>query len=337
MVKKYCIWNNKGGVGKTFLSYLIATEYAKLHPEEDVIVVDMCPQSNISEMLLGGDGKGQANLEKLFDEGLTIAKYIENRYKKGKDSLLGTETSFFVNVREFNKKLPTNLILVPGDINLDICSILISEWGNSSLRLAWKKSRFVLNELLQSYIQNSNQDRKKTIFIDCNPSFSPYTELAIVASDRLIVPCTADHASIRGLSNVFRLLYEFNSNGDDIISFAEKAKNENIVLPKLFRIILNKSRSHDKNASKAFLAIKDSMAKKMKALRKQNPQWFVDETNDIPNIKDGNTLAAVLNYEGALLSNVTVGKHSVYGKPVQIDERQKRALMKGISDLVATL
>jgi cellulose biosynthesis protein BcsQ len=26
---KYCIWNNKGGVGKTFLTYAIATEYAK--------------------------------------------------------------------------------------------------------------------------------------------------------------------------------------------------------------------------------------------------------------------------------------------------------------------
>ncbi len=337
MVKKYCIWNNKGGVGKTFLSYLIATEYAKLHSEEDIIVVDMCPQSNISEMLLGGDGKGQSNLEVLFNSGITIARYIENRYKKGRDSLLGSESSFFVNVREYNKKLPSNLLLVPGDTNLDICSILISEWGNSSLRSAWKKSRLILNELLQSFIQNSNQNRGKTVFIDCNPSFSSYTELAISASDRLIIPCTADHASIRGLCNVFRLLYEFDSNGDDIVSFAEKAKDHNIVLPKLFRIILNKSRSHDRNASKAFLAIKDSIAKSMKMLRKQNPRWFVDESNDIPNIKDGNTLAAVLNYEGALLSDVKIGKHSVYGKPVQIDDRQKRALLKGISEFVHTL
>ena len=337
MIKKYCIWNNKGGVGKTFLTYLIATEYAKAHSDEDIIVVDMCPQSNISEMLLGGDGKGQNNLEKLHDKEITIAKYIQNRYKKGRDSLLGTESSFFVNVNTYNKKLPQNLTLVPGDTNLDICSILISEWGGSYLRHAWKNSRMLLKELLDSYILNSNQSRNKVVFIDCNPSFSPYTELAIVASDRLIIPCTADHASIRGLCNVFALLYEFNVDGDDIISFAENAKNENVILPKLFRIVLNKSRSHDKNASKAFLAIKDSMLKSMKGLRKINPQRFVDNSDEILNIKDGNTLAAVLNYEGAVLTDVKIGKHNIYGKPVQIDERQKKALLKGISDFVKIL
>ena len=32
-MKRYCIWNNKGGVGKTFLTYLLATEYAEKNPE----------------------------------------------------------------------------------------------------------------------------------------------------------------------------------------------------------------------------------------------------------------------------------------------------------------
>ena len=56
---RYCIWNNKGGVGKIFLTYCLAVEYAAKHPNKAVAVVDACPQSNISEMLLGGDGAGE--------------------------------------------------------------------------------------------------------------------------------------------------------------------------------------------------------------------------------------------------------------------------------------
>ena len=61
-MKRCCVWNNKGGVGKTFLTYILATEFAKKNV--DVVVVDMCPQGNVSEMLLGGDGIGQDNMEK---------------------------------------------------------------------------------------------------------------------------------------------------------------------------------------------------------------------------------------------------------------------------------
>jgi len=61
--KKYVIWNNKGGVGKTTLTYLLSTEYAKRVKDYNIIVIDMCPQTNISEMLLGGNGKGEKTLK----------------------------------------------------------------------------------------------------------------------------------------------------------------------------------------------------------------------------------------------------------------------------------
>ena len=98
---KYCIWNNKGGVGKTFLTYLLATEYSKKHPDKEVIVVDMCPQANVSEILLGGNGIGQANLESCFSKDLTIASYIKKRFSDSKSSLLGSETTYFIKVNDF--------------------------------------------------------------------------------------------------------------------------------------------------------------------------------------------------------------------------------------------
>lgn len=55
--ESYVIWNNKGGVGKTTLTFHIATEYAKQHQTENgapvnVLVIDLCPQANVSMALL---------------------------------------------------------------------------------------------------------------------------------------------------------------------------------------------------------------------------------------------------------------------------------------------
>ncbi|HAH8928869.1 TPA: ParA family protein, partial [Escherichia coli] len=93
---KYLVWNNKGGVGKTFLTYNLAVEFAISHPDQDVVVIDSCPQSNVSEIILGGNGTGEENLNKLRDRNVTIAGYIKERFSKSPLSRLGNESSYFV-------------------------------------------------------------------------------------------------------------------------------------------------------------------------------------------------------------------------------------------------
>ena len=70
---RYAVWNNKGGVGKSFLSFVIATEWIKSYPEHNVLVVDMCPQANVSEILLGGNGDGSDHLAKLLENRKPLA------------------------------------------------------------------------------------------------------------------------------------------------------------------------------------------------------------------------------------------------------------------------
>lgn len=61
---RYTIWNNKEGTGKTSLSFQILTTYALNHPEQEVLAIDLCPQANLSELLLGGlEGRGGAILK----------------------------------------------------------------------------------------------------------------------------------------------------------------------------------------------------------------------------------------------------------------------------------
>lgn len=49
----YVVWNNRGGSGKTNLTYHLAIKYAYRNPDKTVLVVDMCPQADLSHAFLG--------------------------------------------------------------------------------------------------------------------------------------------------------------------------------------------------------------------------------------------------------------------------------------------
>lgn len=119
---KYAFWNNRGGVGKTFLCFAVASEYARIHPKTNVVIIDMCPQANVSEILLGGNGGGGVELQRLLDKrpgARTIGGYYHQRILQP-HSLTGTETSFLVRVRDSNPNAPGNLHLVAGDPSLEL-------------------------------------------------------------------------------------------------------------------------------------------------------------------------------------------------------------------------
>ena len=66
LLKSYVTWNNKGGVGKTTLTFHMATHYALTRPllalsPETVLVIDLCPQANVS---MAGNGKRERGKRK---------------------------------------------------------------------------------------------------------------------------------------------------------------------------------------------------------------------------------------------------------------------------------
>lgn len=67
--KSYVVWNNKGGVGKSTITFHVASVYAENNPDRDVVVVDMCPQANVSMMLMGGGKEAEVKLQKLITKG----------------------------------------------------------------------------------------------------------------------------------------------------------------------------------------------------------------------------------------------------------------------------
>lgn len=64
-IKIYSFYNNKGGVGKTTLCQNAACLFAEQNPEKQILVIDLCPQANVSQFLLGGGHAGYETNQKL--------------------------------------------------------------------------------------------------------------------------------------------------------------------------------------------------------------------------------------------------------------------------------
>jgi cellulose biosynthesis protein BcsQ len=341
---KYLVWNNIGGVGKTFLTYMLSVEYAIKNPSEDVIVIDACPQSNVSEMLLGGNGQGEENLEKFRRNNLTIAGYIKDRYERSRSSKIGTETNYFLSAHAYNAHMPVNLYLLPGDVDLDICSSIINYLGTAPERGAWKKSRHLLCDLVESFESRKDaQGRKQVFFIDCNPSFANYTEMAVLAATRILVPCTADAASIRGIRNLFKLIYGIPTGPNEIndevfLMFSSNARDAGLNLPLVHRFVQNKSRTNLADASSAFKAHVHEIQELASNMKKQHPRLFTSvQGREVLNVKDGNTLATIINHIGQPLTKLQQKKYQIYDQDTQANNSQIEPLVKDIMAVLDTL
>lgn len=123
--------NNKGGVGKTTLAFHCVMEYAADHPDQVVIVIDVCPQANISQTLLNDAdsiGHGAKKWRRLREATLpgagtarTIAGYLNLRLVHHfiDDKVAA---NFLIHVKEHNKNAPNNIYLLLGDPAIEYLS-----------------------------------------------------------------------------------------------------------------------------------------------------------------------------------------------------------------------
>lgn len=340
---KYCIWNNKGGVGKSFLTFCLATEYAIQKQDEIVVVADLCPQANVSEMLLGGNGKGQTNQFELYEAGRTIAGYIKDRFEGSRYEKLGTELQYFVKVNDYNKTIPANMFLLSGDFELDLASALVSRIEGDPVKEAPVRAMSILKDALSAF-EDANKKRKVTFFIDCNPSFAIYTELAIFASDRLIIPCTGDFASLRGVNNVMKTLFNLHKNDEkdsifNIVNFNEKSSRLKLKLPVPYLGIINKARTFDSKATVAYNAHVREIEAYFEELKNVKNDIGDNLFQPVPvlSVKDCNNISLVINYNGMPISNLEQKKYEVYDETSQVNQTQITPILKDIGNVIKCL
>lgn len=333
---RYAVWNNKGGVGKSFLSFVLSTELAH-KTNKPVLVVDMCPQANLSEIILGGNGIGSERLEGLIKDRKTVGGYFDTRIESPHGPT-GRETDFLIRAYPFNPNLPENIWLIPGDPSLEIQSQVINQIGGQGLPVdAWKNVHNWLKDLVIRCAEKLGVD-STTVFIDCNPSFSAYTELAMIAADKVIVPCSSDGSSARAIDNVGSLLYGINTGKDyGAASFSAKCKQHDLSLPKIHSVLLNRSTQYNERASKAFTAMFDEIKRRTKDLKAAGPGHFEEGALAFADVPDSHSVAIVCSHQGMPLYKVTPGHYRVHDTSPKVNEEPLDRYKNRMAEIVATL
>ncbi|XP_052078298.1 uncharacterized protein LOC127716229 [Mytilus californianus] len=281
--KSYVVWNNKGGTGKTTLVFQLSAEYAKLHPTEQVVVIDMCPQANVSTALLPKNynpffapqpGEQTVSTVSQFKNVMigssgmtyesTICGYLMAKLDRH-DTVKGTIpfSSFLHHVIKYNKYIPNNVFLLCGDLYLEVLSKRLEQERQllpTNYDKPWKRVTLYIKDFIEGLISNDPL-HTYTFFIDTSPSFSIYTEMAISAAKRLIVPFTADDFSLTALKSMLYLVYGYESEYNRRLdSFKESqyfwlAKHHEIMYPKLHLFVNNRVTFYKDKPAVAFAAI----------------------------------------------------------------------------------
>lgn len=338
---RYALWNNKGGVGKSFLTFALACEYAIAHPDEEVLVLDLCPQANITEMMFGDHPNAAETIDAFYKQKprRSIGGYFEARLTSPFMPLSEVD-SFIVQPCKGNPRLPKNLYLVPGDNLLELLSEAMRQASQMPLPSdAWAKVMRWLTDLVKSF-WDSSEASDVTTFVDCNPSFSIYTQIALCSAEYVIVPFTADDSSRRGIENVFALLYGIANNelkGYAKLSFSAKATEELIDLPKLHTFVSNRVTMYKGQPSSAFEAksqpIRDVVGEALTTSKKH----FVSHSSIdklFAEMPDYHSVAVVAASEGCPLSTLQSGHHNIDGRVVQVNQTAINRYTKAIAKLV---
>lgn len=333
---RYAMWNNKGGVGKTFLSFVLATEIA--HERRiPVLLVDMCPQANLSEIVLGGNGIGSDRLDKLIKERKTIGGYFDSRISSP-HSRTGKETDFLLDARLINENLPKGVYLIAGDPSLELQAQVINQISSQTLPVdSWKNVHSWVADLVDECTKKLGA-KEAIVFIDCNPSFSAYTELSMVASDALIVPCSSDGSSARAIDNVGALLYGITSGtGYGAADFSARAASFSMPLPSIHSVVLNRSTQYSKKASKAFGAMFDEIKKRVADLKKAGESHFTKQGPHFEDVPDSHSVAIVCSHQGMPLFALNPGRYEVHDTEPQVNseplQRYKDAVAAFIKNI----
>lgn len=335
---RYTFWNNKGGTGKTSLAFQALTRYAQTHTKKRILAVDLCPQANLSELLLGGLNNNGS--EKLLERhGLvprcSIGGYFQLRLPAPYAPPTFSANDFITQPHVYNKSIPTNIALVCGDPLLELQANAVNTLANNNIpgTNAW----IAVIDWLDTFLRQLS-DQFDTVFMDCNPSFSLYTQIALATTDRIILPVMADDSSRRAIQNAFSLVYGLKLPSEIYASyaFATKLKEEGRCLPKVHLIAKNRITQYMGSAS-AYAAVLAAIENDVRDLLKTNPDIFsfANLTEGFVEVRDFQTTGVVAFAKGMPFSELSAGKQSINGHRVQVKQEylnNSRIEMKKLVD-----
>lgn len=338
-MKNYTFWNNKGGTGKTSLNFQCIVRYAEVHPDERILVVDLCPQSNLSELLLGGlSGNGATNLATMYQSNprKSIGGYFDARILSPYTMPAINANDYICTPNSFNGNIPVNVRLMTGDSVVELQATYMSAIANGSLPNGNNPYAFVLC-WLKDYLGSVNAEYD-VVFIDTNPSFSIYTQIAIAATENLIVPVMADDSSRRALENVLTLVYGYNTpHGYAANNFNSIMLAAKMVLPKIHLVVKNRITQY-MGAASGYRAVLQSIDNIVQNAYLANPAFF-GANFSIKEVRDFQTTGVIAFAEAKSFATLNTEplQHMINGQSTTLRKEYIQQYIDNIDQLISVL
>lgn len=230
-MKSIAVFNNKGGVGKTTLTYHLGCALAELGYK--TLLVDLDPQSNLT--LFGLDPEKLHNIWQV--EEAFIDDFVDARDQESSnfENIASDVRSihFLLKPTEDGADPPKplakplelldNLGMIPGRLSIHTYEDKIaSRWSDvySGDPLAIRTVTQIRN-FCEAYAEKYAYDY---VVIDTSPSLGTLNKVIISTVDGFLIPCMPDMFSLYGIQNIGKSLKGWKRDFDTIFNLLSDAK-----------------------------------------------------------------------------------------------------------------
>lgn len=234
-MKILSVFNNKGGVGKTTLTYHLSHALSELGHK--VLMIDADPQCNLTIYSMPEDMIHDiwAKEDAFIDEGMDATK--KGMSKDAVDEILAEPRSLHFTLKSTEEgtgeldslpppyKLTSALDIIPGRLSIHMFEEKVSARWSDAYRGDSLAIRTItkIRALADEYASKYNYD---FVIIDTSPSLGALNKVIISTVDGFFVPALPDLFSLYGIRNIGRALTAWKAEFDILYQLISEDKRK---------------------------------------------------------------------------------------------------------------
>lgn len=310
----YAVSIFRGGIGKTTLAFNLAYEMSR---HDSILVADVCPQRNLSELLLGDDLNAAG--PDIYD---ALIPYVSPGFTPVEPGTLGMRISQSTNAfrggkKSFAIKGSNSLFLFASSLYAGLSQLSVIDPAKKAQ--AMTNILYGLRDILSK--EAAALGATKTL-IDTSPFFGGATHLAWMAAEALIVPVRVDQSSLEAFDLTLRMLED---PGMDFQRYAAQAARPNAA-PKVHIIAMTHcgwSRTHANTPDQSTQAFVQQVINKIET--RKHLFTASNPLDSIVLLDDFHSAGRISGSTRNPLATLDVGRFvTIEGKRLQVNESLTR-------------